>query len=279
MKTIKTLIRKLIGNELYLFLRGLKNKWKQKFVLDIHMADHCNLNCAGCIHFSPLASENFCDMEQLEESMQKLSSVHEAFDHINLMGGEPLLNPNVAEAFRIVRQYFPDKLVKLVTNGLLLPKMPQSFFDACIKYGIMISVSIYPTTFDYEQMKRLLKEKGVKWRVQRESKDYWKYFYLNETRNGIWWNYYRCYHAKCIELVGSRLYVCATCAYIENVNRAFGCEFRHKKGDYLNVDRVDRWKFRWFAIRSKSICRYCDLDKWEETDWHISKREKSEWIR
>ena len=25
--------------------------------IDIHLTDHCNLNCKGCTHFSPLAED------------------------------------------------------------------------------------------------------------------------------------------------------------------------------------------------------------------------------
>ena len=35
-----------------------------RFIVDI--VDHCNLNCKGCGHFSPLASESFLDIETFE---------------------------------------------------------------------------------------------------------------------------------------------------------------------------------------------------------------------
>ena len=37
-------------------LFGLSNKIPHKLIrFTIHLADHCNLNCVGCNHFSPLA--------------------------------------------------------------------------------------------------------------------------------------------------------------------------------------------------------------------------------
>lgn len=36
------------------------------------VVDHCNLNCAGCDHFSPMAKERFCSVEVFEDSMRIL---------------------------------------------------------------------------------------------------------------------------------------------------------------------------------------------------------------
>ena len=31
--------------------------------LEFHLADHCNLNCAGCLHYAPFADKRFADVE------------------------------------------------------------------------------------------------------------------------------------------------------------------------------------------------------------------------
>ena len=31
------------------------------FWLEVHLAEHCNLNCKGCSHFSPLAEKEFIE--------------------------------------------------------------------------------------------------------------------------------------------------------------------------------------------------------------------------
>ena len=40
------------------------DKKQIRFIVDI--VDHCNLNCKGCGHFSPLASKSFLDIETFE---------------------------------------------------------------------------------------------------------------------------------------------------------------------------------------------------------------------
>ena len=33
--------------------------------VEFHLADHCNLNCAGCMHFSPYADHRLADIESV----------------------------------------------------------------------------------------------------------------------------------------------------------------------------------------------------------------------
>ncbi len=247
-------------------------------VLVIHLADHCNLNCAGCARFAPLAPPTFCDLEKLEKALQRMTSIRLFVRHIDLMGGEPLLHPNVIEAFRIVRQRFPGKLIRLVTNGLLLPKMPPAFFDACIKYDILVSFTVYPIAFDYEQLKELCKEKGIRWGVEHDKRlPSWRTFLLDESPSYPRSNYFRC-RRNHITLVGSRLYPCPCIPYVKYVNNAFGCSFSLQHGNFIDVSQLNLWSYLWFVLPPKPFCRHCCLDKKKIVDWRLSKREKSEWV-
>ena len=42
--------------------------------LEYHIVDHCNLNCAGCSHFSPLAEHWFVDPEAFERDYDILKN-------------------------------------------------------------------------------------------------------------------------------------------------------------------------------------------------------------
>lgn len=45
----------------------------QLFYLEVHAADHCNLNCKGCMHFSSLVKEKvFPDFNRLSEDVHQL---------------------------------------------------------------------------------------------------------------------------------------------------------------------------------------------------------------
>lgn len=50
--------------------------------------------------------------------MQKLATVQTMFGIIRLLGGEPLLYPNIAEALRIVRKYCKNQQILLVPESI-----------------------------------------------------------------------------------------------------------------------------------------------------------------
>lgn len=61
--------------------------------IEYHVADHCNLNCKGCVHFSPLVSqEEFADFAVVEKDLKRLHQIVEYIEEIHILGGEPLLN-------------------------------------------------------------------------------------------------------------------------------------------------------------------------------------------
>ena len=50
----------------------------KQFHFDVDIARHCNLNCAGCAHFSPLAKEEFYDLDVYRRDVERLSKLFDA---------------------------------------------------------------------------------------------------------------------------------------------------------------------------------------------------------
>ena len=97
--------------------------------MEFHLAENCNLNCKGCAHFSQLAAKELADPAVLERDFARLSEISEGLvGKIHLMGGEPLLHPELPSIMTSARKHFPNTLIKFVTNGVLLPKMDDEFF-------------------------------------------------------------------------------------------------------------------------------------------------------
>jgi uncharacterized radical SAM superfamily Fe-S cluster-containing enzyme len=113
---------------------------------EIHVCEHCNLNCKGCGHFSPLAKKHFLDPAVFERDCRQLSKLsNRRVELIDLMGGEPLLHPQITKIFEIARMYFDDT-IQLVTNGILLEKQNDVFWESCRRQRIDILISRYPYT-------------------------------------------------------------------------------------------------------------------------------------
>ena len=73
---------------------------------DIHITDHCNLNCRGCGHFSNLCPPTFLDLDAFRADMAAMAAKLR-IEQIYLLGGEPLLHPQVSEFIRAARAVLP----------------------------------------------------------------------------------------------------------------------------------------------------------------------------
>ena len=78
-----------------------------------------------------------------------------------LLGGEPLLNPNIVPIMHMSRKILGNSCtIKVITNGLLLPKMKDEFWDECISSNIALEYTKYPVQFDYIQIENEIRGKG-----------------------------------------------------------------------------------------------------------------------
>lgn len=131
--------------------------------LETHVADTCNLRCRGCMHFSNIAqNNNFPDLGQFEKDFQRLSELFSNILIIRLMGGEPLLNPRLPEYLRIVRTCFPTAELRIVSNGLLIPKQKRELWDTVRDCRAAVDVSPYPPTIGMiGEIRNILDEEGI----------------------------------------------------------------------------------------------------------------------
>ena len=116
-----------------------------KLKFEVHVCEHCNLNCKGCYHFSPLAKEEFLDVVEWENDCKRLSILFDReMEFISLMGGEPLLHPKICDLLKITRKYFDIGDVSIITNGILLLDMDDDFWNTCRENNVTIRQTKYP---------------------------------------------------------------------------------------------------------------------------------------
>jgi hypothetical protein len=242
--------------------------------VETHLADHCNLNCKGCGHFSPIASEKFCDLQQLERDLQRLAELlHVA--RLRLMGGEPLLHPNVAEACSIARKHLPNSTVVIVTNGVLLPKMGAEFWQSCRENRIVLEVTSYPVTLDLERIRRLAEDEQVRLLVQ-QCVEFFSVFDLSEAQNpeGVMRcrpNYY------CPFLYEGALYACALPATAQYFNSKYGTALSQEGAIRIHDDEMTGRRILALLDSPVPLCRYCLLGDSPTFKWAVSRKEQGEW--
>lgn len=248
------------------------------------LAAHCNLNCAGCSHFSPLAKEEFPDFEESKRSFEQLSALFDGeCEYIHLLGGEPLLNPQCEDYLRLARDCFPMGEIYLVTNGLLLPKLEDHFYETCREKNIIIAVTRYPITLDYEAIWKRCDRFGVRHEIfgEEETKTHFKRLLLDPAgqQDGTA-NYRNCpYSNVCLFLYKGRMYPCGIGAHMRLFEEHFSAGLELSEADSVDIFSV-RNGFDLLYRLSKPVpmCRYCRQDRWEEeSPWAHSKKQITEW--
>lgn len=253
--------------------------------LDCHIVDHCNLNCASCSTFSPLANKRFASVDLVQSSLEKLHEiVGDKVIRLHLIGGEPLLHPHVIELGRIARTSFPHADIDFTTNGLLISKMDESFWEMMRKYSIKIKYTPYPIDFDYESMESYIRSKGVS--VFSASSKPIKYFRrMPLDSRGVYSahkSYSSCPYTDCVQLIDGKLYRCPASGLAHILNAKIkekGMEsFPISPLDYLDFQSVTN-EDEIFAFLSQAIpfCRYCNTS-YSNLPWKPSNGDPSEWI-
>lgn len=111
----------------------------------LYVTFRCNLSCPWCVNPSLPAGLSLDDYEADVASVIRLLDhpLFRSVAHINLTGGEPLMNRHLPGIIRLIRQR--GFLVGMVTNGLLLEEQLTELLDAGVAD---VRVSIYPNTVD-----------------------------------------------------------------------------------------------------------------------------------
>ena len=260
-------------------------KQNRRPFLQIHLVEHCNLNCKSCAHFSPVAIPEQISVESLKDVYRQLQPGFEKFfSRLELMGGEPLLHPQIEEILSMTRVYFPTIEIRLVTNGIRLLNMSDSFFTCCATNEIVVYISMYPIGLDYVRIHAKLDHFQVsynKYGEYEECKRFVKYELDPSGKGNARRNYSRCkLGGRCLQLRGDRLYPCFLSAYAYHLNQRFNTVFQWEQEDYIEVSRPILEKdFIHFINNSVPFCRYCDMKHEVFTTWGISKRTSEEWIK
>ena len=264
----------------------LRNRcWPWRLVLDaveIHLADRCNMNCTGCSHFSPFAAEWFADVDRIGRDLMSLQAKFKGgIRHVNLLGGEPLLNKEVCAILDRVNETCPKAQITVVTNGINLLDQPAMFWKACRRTHVRINLTLYgpmvPKRMLIEQ--KCLSE-GVSLRVQKGD-----VFFARMVPEGT-------VHARkafrfcrkttyCPYLREGRLYKCAQSYHIRDFAQAVRAagyamtEPADEGLDVANTALTGRDILR-YLMSPGTVCRYCS-ERERLMVWSNGSRDVRDW--
>lgn len=259
----------------------LKKK-RDKLYFEVHIAEHCNLNCASCNNFSCIAEPEFVDVEEFRRDMSRLSDIFGGrLGHMYLIGGEPLLNPDIITLMKIARSSFTDGGIGIFTNGILLPKMSDEFWRACHDYDIGITVSEYPIKLDIDTIKEKARHFGVSFHYSQTRETFYVEPINLKGSSDIKLNFGLCVRANaCVALSHGRLFTCTFAPNVHHLNHKFGTDIEITPADYIDIyGSVSADEILDFLARPIPACRYCNMKNSvvRPIDWGITNGRLEEW--
>lgn len=245
--------------------------------IETHIAEHCNLHCRGCSHFSGLAQPSFKNFQDFEKEMEALSILtNQNLRIIRLMGGEPLLNPNFVDYCLLTRELFPQSQIVLVSNGSLLRNVEDFKIDQLNNANIELCVSKYGVPVDMNKFNKFkihyFHDKTYLYNISLD---------LNGAQDKNQ-SFRDCdiVQYKWLFFKNGRLFQCCIMGNID-----YFCKYFNKQIDY-NLDDISIDIFthtleevEQFLQTPHDICRYCKPSNRYKTNapFKISKGDITEW--
>jgi organic radical activating enzyme len=109
--------------------------------LQFNVVEHCNLRCVECSHLSPWIAARSVSLQGFRRDVAALAAVLHA-ERFCFVGGEPLLHRDLVAFLEAVREARLADAIVVMTNGVLIDRMPDGFFRAIDR----LELSRYPGT-------------------------------------------------------------------------------------------------------------------------------------
>ncbi|MBQ9245965.1 radical SAM protein [bacterium] len=264
-------------------LFDILNKKYKLYYFCTAIVKHCNLNCKYCDHFSPLADVEFKDVKQLEKEFKQIKKIIE-LEKIGIMGGEPLLHPDLVQILNTTKMIFPETQILLVTNGILLDKLSDDFWITCNRNKVGILISKLNIKINTDEIKKKIRQFNVMATYYGADSNEYKKMYkpvldlngqqcIEEMHEKCWQN-----KGKCNYYENGKLYKCSIAGNIDSFNKFFGKNLEITKKDYIDIYKTNFRKIEEYFNNPIDFCRYCNLNAIKyDLDWEISKKDISEW--
>jgi hypothetical protein len=111
---------------------------------EINAVRHCTNACVVCNHASTKYTEKyFMSLDVLKRDLDVMKN-HLRTKLLFVQGGEPLLHPDIVQMMSLCYDSGIAKQCGVLTNGKLLPRMKDDFWEMLASRGMELRISVYP---------------------------------------------------------------------------------------------------------------------------------------
>lgn len=115
----------------------------ERIQLEANVVRHCTNRCSACSHAAPWAEHYVMPVDTLKRDLDLLSPFLHA-QEFHIVGGEPLLHPELEQIVDAVNASPIATLTVVSTNGKLLPQMGEWFWQKIDVLRLSIYANLDP---------------------------------------------------------------------------------------------------------------------------------------
>lgn len=245
--------------------------------------NRCNLNCKRCEHGSNLVHENdFLELEKFESYLIQLKKKFKNILRFQLLGGEPLLNPQLDKYIVLTRKYFPATKIEVVTNGLLIPKMSANLIDVIVKNNAFFWITQYPPTRQIlDQIMDVLDKNRIVCELTPPRVQFRRWVTLKQENGEKAFEKWKDKDCSCHAIDKGRIYICPLIFKLYDMKEYLDIQI--EDNELLNSsldlmsDEIDGWDILQYYTFVTPICRYCSPDNVLE-NWEVGQPDKADYF-
>jgi GR25 family glycosyltransferase involved in LPS biosynthesis len=241
------------------------------FKVEIHASHACNFTCESCSHFSNQGHKGFLSVEEADRQMGFWSNRLNP-QWFAVIGGEPLLNPNIEKILEVARKHWKGD-VEIITNGFLLPNFPN-LGSLLERLDIRLVISKHSDTPDFNakwnEIMQYLARRNMKHNVKDSVSDWTRRYKgwgpnvlpYEDNRPKDSWNI--CPAKFCLQILEGKLYKCPLIAYLKLQKKRWP-EISTKWDRYLEYKPLeptatDQELYDFVNAKHEYICEMCPAE-------------------
>jgi len=227
--------------------------------IEIHIADHCNLNCKNCSMFCGLVPHRtFPSFQQTASDIRKLKQF---FDHVKvfrLIGGEPLLNPDLERYIWEARAAFPHTDIRMITNGILVRNMSPGLLQAIRECDVSFIVTHYlPVSDQMESIREFLAENQIRYTISGIITEFQKIYDMRGTADPAV-RFASCHwKSSCATMGSGKIAACFVPFVIRYLSDTFQLDIKEDGQIDLYEEGLTTKEIRRRMQTPFSLCKYC----------------------
>ena len=236
--------------------------------IEIPITTKCTLNCKECCNLIQYYQQPYhINSTDIIDDIRKISSIAKGILQLRLLGGEPLIHPDLSNILEQILEFDNIKDIQIVTNGTLtFDEKMLSILKKSSRFSVDIS--------NYEEMSvkkdmliGQLKDNHIRYITQKE-RIFWTAqadcAYRNRREEQLKSVLAKC-DMDCISILNGKLHLCPRSSHGMDLNIV-----PDNDNDYYNLRQMQSIKearkkiYKLLNAKSITACNYCDVFRWRE---------------